>query len=123
MTGLAPILEWFHTTMAGLVEGQAQIKHQQVAAANWRLQRSNRLWVTGHARDRFVERWAPGTDRMVARAQVTRMIADAVPTDEPCAGQGAVWRTGPVRFVVVSGRVVTVLPKEVAPDHELHHSG
>ena len=67
--------------------------------------------VTEHAIDRYIERWRPGSPRLIAAQELRQQIARAVFVEHP-AGEDAIWRTprGCLCVVRGDGMVATVLP-------------
>ena len=115
----APVLSWYHSTMAGLTDGDRQRAHLMMSA-RWSLVWHNGLRETEHALDRWVERWGPFDNRDEAELELLRIMAHAVPVQEGrrLGGRrsGEEWwapaRGGIVRLVVMELTVVTVLPRE-----------
>ena len=114
----APVLVWYHGTMAGLTEGVTQRGHLMMGA-RWSLVWHNGLRETEHALARWMERWGPFDNRDEAELEMLRMMADAVPVQEGRRLNGrrsgeewwAATAGGIVRLVVIDLTVVTVLPR------------
>lgn len=112
---LSPILEWFHATMAGLVEHPEHQRAERGRSASYRVSRTTGLRLTQHAIDRYLARWSPG-HRQDARIALLHAVAEAKPVGAPVpwARHGAEgWTSGRARFVVRGRYVVTVLPPSV----------
>jgi hypothetical protein len=106
---MAPILEWFHSTIAGL--GGPGSDEDAFLAARWRVERRGAPRVTDHAVERFRDRYMPTASLAEARLQLTKLSADSNPSEERTDDGGAELRhVGAVAMVVRGRNIVTVLP-------------
>lgn len=76
---------------------------------------ANGMRITAHALDRYLERWAEGAERDVARTSLLELVASAAPLRTKTHRGTELWAAGDVRLVVKRDRgvgpiVVTVLP-------------
>lgn len=109
---MAPILEWYHVTMALCEIGTPAFEGEAWKGIRLRARRRRTPYVTIHAVERFRHRYATHLSLKQARLAMSELASRAYPTGETTRRGTAIWMGGGVRMVVCNGAVVTVYSPE-----------